>query len=340
METNGVRIRRLIFATIPCKSSALEAESQNRMSEYGLKWCPTGLTRKTADEKGSAIDHAFVRNYGLERVEASCSSLVGISDHEMISVRLTEKILEVHSNQKNEVGFRINWQKFEAELTGADIRRILNESDPDSILDLTCDLLQKIKERASSTHVANRKTVPLKLWISEGALRSIRTRDKLWQKVKAAPNDMVARHKFNKYRNKLRDCLREAERRYLARSLRTAGNPKNSWRVINQYIRGRATREVYPSYLQGGDVARSDLNDSNVFFANIGKRACEDLGPVDVGSVGEFRSIDNPLRELPIPSLNDIEQIIDAQGEHKAPGRDMMTSKTLRCNKPFFIPVL
>ena len=124
------------------------------------------------------------------------------------------------------------------------------------------------------------------------------------------------------------------------KSLRSSEDPKTSWRVINRYIRGRTPRKVYPSWLKGDQTVKADLNSANTFFAETGKRVTEEIGPVDSDSVGDIGKFSNPLCELGIPSLYVIEKIIDSQGNHKAPGDDKVTSRTLKANKSFFVPVL
>ena len=117
-----------------------------------------------------------------------------------------------------------------------------------------------------------KKLTPMKPWISNGILRSIRTRDKLWLKVRADPKNIRARHKFNRYRNMLRECLREAERKYLERSLRATQGSRASWGVIIHYIRGKSRKRDYPSFLSGESVPVSDLNSANAYFAETGQR--------------------------------------------------------------------
>ena len=121
--------------------------------------------------------------------------------------------------------------------------------------------------RSSSAEIKmRRKDVPFKPWISRSILRSIKTRDKLRQRVKACPTDTFARKTFNTYRYKLRECLREAERRHMEKSLKAAEDPRASWQIINHYIRGKSSRKVFPSQLRGHDISMNDLNAANQFF--------------------------------------------------------------------------
>ena len=99
------------------------------------------------------------------------------------------------------------------------------ETDPELVVNRVYNVLNEIIRNSSAEVKMGSKDVPFDPWMSRSILRSIETSDKLWQRVKVCPRDTFARKTFNAYRNKLRECLREAERRHIEKSLKAAGDP-------------------------------------------------------------------------------------------------------------------
>ena len=159
----------------------------------------------------------FLRNISLDRVDVSCVDSGGICDHELIIVHLSKSI--PHSRETDGTGeasyVKVDWEKFRNALQTVDIQTLLSFEDPDSILDRLYNLLDEIRNNMSSIRSVRRKQVPLKPRIYLGLLRSIGTRNKLWRWVKSCPQGPYARQTFNGYRNKLCECVREKERRFL-----------------------------------------------------------------------------------------------------------------------------
>lgn len=310
------------------------------MAEYGLELCPTGWTRKDAGGNGATIDHVFLRNYSFDRFDARCFDSYGISDHELIKVVPRHTAPIDRMSEKTPTGFKVHWEKFLKDLLTAHIGSILETVDPDGIVEKMYLLLEEVRERACSEHTFRKKEVPLKPWISHGLLRSIRTRDKMWQKLKCKPNGEFARLNFNNVRNKSRECLRKAERRFLAKSSRLSGDPRSSWAIINEYIRGKSSRKVHPSFLSGNNVSIDDPNSANIFSAETGKRVSDELGPADDDYESEFKTIEHPIEVFGVPSFYDIEKIIEQQRNNSTPGLDKITNRILKSCKSFFVSVL
>ena len=322
------------------EASGLENDFLNKMAELGLEWCTTGWTRRGNNNQGTTIDHVFLRNFGMERYSVHCADSGGVSDHELIKMHLFKR--DKVSRQKQKVARRCvaDWNGFARELAGADVDEILRLDDPDAILERVWEVVREASHKTSTEVVMRRKKVSLKPWMSTGLLRSIKTRDRLWLKVKANPYDANIRARFNKYRNWVREALREAERRYISQSLIDAGDPKTTWRVINELIRGKTQRRVCPPQLICDNADPVKLNHANTFFAETGKRVAEAIGPLDDFVAGQLLNIQTVFRQFQCPTLVGMERIVDGQRGGKSPGADGITNRTLKSNKPFFVPIL
>ena len=104
-----------------------ENDFLDRMAESGLEWCPTEWTRRVGCDKGSTIDHVFVRNFGLDHVEVRYLDSRGISDHELIRVDLVKRLSVPDSSEPSRNIMRTDWKIFEEELRSANIRALVEE---------------------------------------------------------------------------------------------------------------------------------------------------------------------------------------------------------------------
>ncbi|XP_028969053.1 teneurin-m [Galendromus occidentalis] len=263
------------------------------MAEHGLEWCPTGFTRKGKCGTGTIIDHVLLRNHSLDGYEVCCTDSMGMSDHEILKIRLFRQATPTPAMRTNRSPVKIDWDIFCEELARVDIEAMMGEDDPDSFLD-------RLYEVIDSKKIQN----------------------------------------FNKYRNRLRELLREAERRHFEKALRDSGDPKTSWRIINQHIRGKSKARVYPSFLKGADIDINRMNAANTFFAETGERTAAEIGPSRGVPDPHMQDIDVPLHEFMAPSPAEIEEIIGRLANGRSPGRDGITSRMLKSNRSFFVPIL
>jgi len=120
----------------------------------------------------------------------------------------------------------------------------------------------------------------LKPWITEGIIRSIRTRDKLSKRVKNQPFNVNLRTFFNRYKNTLNNLIKTTKKTYYRSKLNESqNNPKQFWKIINELAGKGKNNETFPvdkfmanrPKLAGTDVRLEVANEFNKYFSKVGE---------------------------------------------------------------------
>ena len=136
-----------------------------------------------------------------------------------------------------------------------------------NLLDIHCPM--KTKKRSK------RKT-PRKPWVTNGLIKSLHTKDKLYKAYlnKPTPENKI---KYTKYRNSLNHLLRQSKKSYITAKINNnKDNTKTMWTTINNLL-GRNKKDKIPDYFinaNGDKVSDNKLiaENFNQFFANIGTK--------------------------------------------------------------------
>ena len=123
-------------------------------------------------------------------------------------------------------------------------------------------------------------------WITNGILRSISYRDKLYLELKRLPSDSErhANIKVNlkTYQSILRRLIRDAKKSYYQHQFDKFKNDiKNTWGTIKQSLNRTRSKENLPEAILIDNVMTSDhtiiANKFNTFFANVGFKLAENI---------------------------------------------------------------
>ena len=180
----------------------------------------------------------------------------------------------------------VNIENFQNELNNASIYDALDNSlvnDPSHNLDILNNAISKAKQK----HIPFRKVKFHKhkhkksRWITNGLLRSISYRDKLYLKLKRLPAD-TERHTHLKinlktYQSILKKLIRYAKKQYYQKQFNKFKNDiKNTWITIKQILNRTGNNGKLPEEFLIDNVPTSDpsviANKFNVFFAEVGVR--------------------------------------------------------------------
>ena len=159
------------------------------------------------------------------------------------------------------------------------------------------DLLQNIIDDAHKTCFQDkriridRRKVPKTPWITYGLVKSIKTRNKLYKKLKntSTDSDHYIHLKLNlKYFNKvLKKCINNSKRDYYAKLFQqNQDDPKKMWSTINSFTSGtnQQTRTMPDSFkIDGESISDPQIiaDQFNSYFLNIATSMTENLGPVN-----------------------------------------------------------
>ena len=117
-------------------------------------------------------------------------------------------------------------------------------------------------------------------WITNGILRSINTRNKLYKKLKNtkidSPNYITNKTNFNKYRNTLNKTITNAKRVYYKEIFNLYKHDmKKTWGVISETLNRKVKNSVAETMtINGQDCSNKEIivEEFNKFFATVGEK--------------------------------------------------------------------
>ena len=118
------------------------------------------------------------------------------------------------------------------------------------------------------------------MWITQGILRAIQYRDKLYKQLKLThPNSSnygIFNINLNTYNTILKHTIRAAKKGYFEnRFYRFKNDIKNTWKVINEFISKKQTHKKLPLFFIDNYTKITDKKDIankfNNYFTNIGQ---------------------------------------------------------------------
>ena len=155
------------------------------------------------------------------------SEQIGQSDNLITVKRADEKMVDKSLVEKN-------WDIF------------FNETNPDVAVDLVINTVGEAVNNVTTvnSYVVTNRTQKLKPWITSGLVKSVNVRDKLLKVSNRHPNSIVLRERFKKYRNMLDKLIKKTKEDYYKRQFADADNPKDSWRIVNEFFVGKSNSKV------------------------------------------------------------------------------------------------
>ena len=179
---------------------------------------------------------------------------------------------------KNEISL----QKFDLNLT----------SDPEANL----ENLHNIINQAHTNCFANkrvridRRRVPKMPWITFGLVKSIKTRNKLYKKLKNtrtnSPEYSDLNTQLKHFGKVLKKSIKAAKKDYYAKLFDSQrDDPRKIWSTINSLTTGTNQKATYPdSFIVDGQHitdSQTIADKFNSYFLNIASKMTENLGPVN-----------------------------------------------------------
>jgi hypothetical protein len=181
--------------------------------------------------------------------------------------------------------------------------------------------------------LSKRKT-PRNHWITDGLVKSINRKDKLYRKYRNNPNN-ENKNKYSKYRNILNSLLRVAKKNHITNELNIhKNNMKKTWQTLN-HILGRNKAPKPPSHFC--DTDGSKISDPiqiatkfNTFFTSIGPSLASKIPPP---TNTNFKTKSSSLEHSIFLSPTNDKEIIDITSTLKSSsscGQDGISSNLLK----------
>lgn len=155
------------------------------------------------------IDHIFTRESNMENVSLEVVESGRISDHSLLRIRFTMIQKQIPTNRS---GIKADWAMFSREVEKLDSESYCRLDDPDTVIENLIADIGRCRELSTKDGSVTGGKIPLKSWITNYILDSIRIRDKMWKECLRCPDNRILRDRFIRYRNILRNIPSELQR--------------------------------------------------------------------------------------------------------------------------------
>ena len=277
----------------------LEITSNHHVSEYFESICSMGyfprITLPTIIQPPafSLIDNILANS--LDETENAISGLLinDLSDHKIIftfhqnnsHIDKVNKFINIEKRDDSSMN------KFVDELTSLNICDKLDKkltSDPNNNYEILSGLLKYAREKhlPKKTVKYQKKRHKKSKWISNGILKSINTKDRLYKVlVQTDPANTILyerrKEEFKQYRAELRKSIRKAKRDYYTSIFNRHENGiRKMWGLLNETL-NRNIRKQSTHEFSLINKTTSDpeviANEFNQYFANIGSKLAENI---------------------------------------------------------------
>ena len=308
------------------------------------------LPTRFSKRKGTLIDNFFCKLSPISMTAESGILIKKFSDHEPYFICLD--LIEKQRNVKDKYVFKKygkkELQSFVDEIRNTNIvsKLDMNENaDPNN----NYNVLENVIQSAKCKHMP-RKQVKFNKhrhkksgWITNGIIRSISFRDKLYQKLRMSSPDseIHATYETNlkTYNRILRQNIRMAKKMYYERCFhRYKDDVKKTWSTINSLLCKTKNAKSFPEYfIADGEEITNKLeiaNKFNMFFTEIGPKLAREIR---ITSDKTFKHFLKPLENVSFSFVDvnerELDKIIDQLKPKTSTGWDDISMKLVKLIK-------
>ena len=300
---------------------------------------PTRITPNTK----TLIDNIFVsRTFKSKCVTGNLT--VGISDHLPQFLLFQNNNININPNEekfyKNWKAFRI--EEFKTHFQSIDWKTIMQVevNDPNVAFtnfyeNLNHLISQYLPIKKLTKKQTKRKEKP---WISQGILRSIKVRDKIYSRFLKEKDPIVKKilhERYKTYRNRLVNLIRLSKRNYFQKYFSdNEKTPKNIWKGINEIIALKNKKNFKNTSLEidGTIVSNPEIlsNKFNTYYTSEPAKIAKNIHPTNV-SYKDFlkRSNQKSFFFIPVNSI-EIKEIISQLNFNKSDGPNSIPNQILK----------
>ena len=297
---------------------------------FPLITLPSRITSHTA----SLIDNIF-SNHVEHSYLRSGLLITDISDHLPIFSISSDHI---RTHQRQESLFvrdkcEQNISNFLDELNYIDWSNLDGYNDPKICYSKFLERYTKAYEKHFPLKKLKRRPQLRKPWISQGLLKSIKQKNKLYKQYLSNPSSLK-QEKYKTYKNKLNHSLRIAKRSYYDKKLNESkSNMRATWRLLNELLNSKKLRPKPNSVFKNDDQEISDpmeiANRFCYYFSNIGPNLAKRIQSAT--SHKNFLSGDfSQSMFLDLATQEEIVDIVCRFPEGKSAGYDNIPMSTIK----------
>lgn len=224
---------------------------------------------------GSCLDHAMLKlDVGNSAYVAVLNS--SITDHSLVLLRLFSASVEHPTSHKSKV--KVDFNSVCKSLMTVDLTRFSTYDDPNIMANALIDLFRTEILSNTKTVKISAQNIILKPWMTKGALRCIRLRNKMQLKLKIDPHNTILKITFKRFRNYCTNLIRKLKNEYYKKKIDDSSkSPKNLWHTINEITSYKAPKTTNTNLLEVCPCPLDAVNRVNQYFVSIGKSLADEI---------------------------------------------------------------
>jgi hypothetical protein len=251
------------------------------------------LPTRFAQSSETLIDNCFVKLSSNFAKTTSGILLNNISDHQPYFVtfdflKLTKDKVKYVKVFKNTTETRLRFKTELERMCSMSLFKTGSHDDPNNNYNILNNVIQTALDKHMPTKYMKYKKHKHKKsdWITSGIIRSIKFRDKLYQRLRATPTTDTLYNTFKTnlrtYNCILKQSIRKANVNYYKSSFQKyKDDMKNTWNVIKEIINKSKSKSDYPENFIINELEVSDLktiaDGFNQYFVDIGPKLAEKI---------------------------------------------------------------
>jgi len=320
-------------------------EYQNSLASQGFEACHRKPTRAT-DVSDTCIDHIFVRINKQLKQKINLNTVIlqtTITDHYSTILAVSYEDKNRRQETLSQTITKTDKTKLNTFLQNEGWQTVFLHDEPLSCVKVFYEILNKHVESSQRIIKITNKNRKLKPWITNGLVKSIKTRDKLKKQILKHKDDEALQERFKTYRNTLNTLIRSTKEDYYKSKLNEVGNnSRKIWQIMKEITDTPKTN----SNLADINITHENItltenksksNAFNKYYTNICDTLCSarDVHPLNQN----FKTLERSLFLLPITD-SELIQHISSLKANSSYGVDNIPISCIKQNHHLFIPVL
>lgn len=287
----------------------------------------------------NCLDHVMLK------IDKCCGSAfvavlnTSITDHAMVLLNITHT---VKNKTRSKYKTIIDFENAYKDLVNTDISFFNTCEDPDILASKLIGLLKTLLLSNTKIKLVSGYRRTLKPWITLGALRCIKLRNKMQMQSKKDPYNVILKITFRRYRNFCSNLIKKLKRQYHRTQINDSiKNPKQLWLKINEITQFKTPKSSNNCLLSITPHPLDSLNRVNQFFVKIGKTLAEDIlnnfGMPHYIPATNSQSSSFVLYET---DLQEVDSILVGLDSKSSPGWDEIPTKFLKLARDLVVPLI
>lgn len=321
IETNQERTNRLNYL--------------NMLSLHGLFSAHNLPTRRDG-----CLDHVILRLDAKNNTAFTAVLDTTITDHSLVLLSLENKY---HQTLPQKYKTVVNYNNAYKSLINIDVSFFNIFNDPDTYAFALIEMVKTaILANTRNIIVSNSKR-SLKPWITTGALRCIRLRNAIYQKLNSNPLNQILAITYKRYRTFCGNLIKKLKRKYNKDKIKASvHSPRALWSTINEITHYKPPKSRNGDLLSIKSSPQTSINYVNKYFISIGQTLAENISTSFVPSVSGCTDNYNHLSSFVLLDTchREVENTLMSLDSKSAPGWDGISTLFLKQTKDILVPLI